>query len=379
MVRRLLMWDETLFRDPLVFEVDYIPDTFRFREEQIAELSFQIQPALRGSRPMHSLCRGPPGTGKTTTIKKLFDEIEETTKKIACVHINCKIDNTKYAIMAKIFKRLIGHLPLPSGTSFKQVYDAIFRHILKEDQILIVCLDDANYLIYEKEINNLLYPLLRAHEEYEHVRVGIILIFSDMDLDPAAAFDGRVASVLNHAEIFFPPYTAAEVEEILRMRIIQGFYPHVVPDEMLALVVDRTMRTGDLRVGIDLLKRAGLLAERDARTSVSQDDVCRAYQVSERYHIASLIRTLRDDERYVLRVIALMSREDSGMTAGEVHTRVKEETGIMYTRYYEIVQKLDLIRLINLDYRPGRGRTRVISLRYSPEKICAEVGSAETI
>lgn len=374
MTKKLLMWDETLFRDPLVFEIDFVPDEFRFREEQLSALSFQIQPALRGARPMNSLCRGPPGTGKTTSIRKLFDEIEENTKKIACVHVNCKIDNTRYAILAKVYKRLAGHQPQPTGTSFKQVYDAVCRLLQKEDLTLIICLDDANYLLYENEINNTLYPLLRAHEEYESVRVGVIVIFSDMDVDFQKVFEIRVASVLRPTEVFFSPYSAAEVEEILRMRVGQGFYPGVLSEEMLQLVVDQTMRGGDLRVGIDLLKRAGLLAERDARRFVCRDDICRAYEVSERFHLVSLIRSLRDDEKTVLRVIASMSEGESGMSAGEVHTRVKEEMGIGYTRYYEIVRKLDTIRLINLDYKAGRGRTREIGLRFAPGMVLAELG-----
>lgn len=368
------MWDETLFRDLTVFEIDFVPDEFRFREEQLSALSFQIQPALRGGRPLNSLCRGPPGTGKTTSIRKLFEEIEENTKKIACVHVNCKIDNTRYAILAKVYKRLAGHQPQPTGTSFKQVYDAVCRLLQKEDLTLIICLDDANYLLYENEINNVLYPLLRAHEEYESVRVGVIVVFSDMDVDFQKVFEIRVASVLRPTEVFFSPYSAAEVEEILRMRVGQGFYPGVLSEGMLQLVVDQTMRGGDLRVGIDLLKRAGLLAEQDARRSVCRDDICRAYEVSERFHLVSLIRSLRDDEKAVLGVIASMSQGEKEMSAGEVHVRVKEEMGIGYTRYYEIVQKLDTIRLINLDYRAGRGRTREIGLRFAPEMVLAELG-----
>ncbi|MCP1715770.1 cell division control protein 6 [Methanocalculus alkaliphilus] len=366
MVKRLLMWDETIFRDPEVFEMDFVPDQFFFRENQTADLAFQIQPGLRGGRPLNSFCRGPPGTGKTTTVKKLFAEIEETTKRLVPVHVNCQIDNTRYAIIAKVYKQLAGHPPQPSGTSFKQVYEAVCRRIQKEDIVLIICLDDANYLLHDNEINNILYPLLRAHEAYENARVGLIIIFSDMDIDIAAAVDSRVASVLRTTEVPFPPYTAAEVEEILRMRVSQGFYPNVISEDVFQLVVDRTMRGGDLRAGIDLLKRAGFLAERDARRTVTRDDVCKAYEVSQRYHLTSILRSLRDEEKAVLAVIAEMSGEGAGTAAGEVHAALKKDMKLSYTRYYEIIRKLDMLRLINLDYRIGRGRTRVISLRYDP-------------
>ena len=48
MKKNLLMWDETLFRDPEVFEIDYIPEQFNHRDAQIRELAFQVRPGLRG-------------------------------------------------------------------------------------------------------------------------------------------------------------------------------------------------------------------------------------------------------------------------------------------------------------------------------------------
>ncbi|MDD1706805.1 MAG: cell division control protein 6, partial [Methanoregulaceae archaeon] len=89
--KNLLMWDETLFRDLEVFEIDYVPGQFNHREIQMRELAFQIQPGLRGGRPLNSICRGLPGTGKTTSVRKLFAEIEETTKKLIPIYINCQI------------------------------------------------------------------------------------------------------------------------------------------------------------------------------------------------------------------------------------------------------------------------------------------------
>jgi len=59
------------------------------------------------------------------------------------------------------------------------------------------------------------------------------------------------------------------------------------------------------------------------------------------------------------------------MSAGSVFEEFKKETKTGYTRYYEMVKKFDSMRLINLNYREGRGRTRVITLRYDPDRIIA--------
>ncbi|MDD1693304.1 MAG: ORC1-type DNA replication protein [Methanoregula sp.] len=369
MKKNLLMWDETLFRDPEVLEIDYVPEQFEFRDDQMRELAFQIKPGLRGGRPMNSVCKGLPGTGKTTSIRKLFHEIEETTKKLVPVYINCQIDNTKFAIISQIYKKLVGHLPPASGTSFKQVFDAVARHLVKEEIVLLVALDDANYLLYENEINKVLYTLLRSHETYEGTRIGVIVIISDMDVDLTRAVDARVASVFRPTEIYFPPYGDAEVREIMKARVMQGLFSGVLSDDLLGLVVEQTLKSGDLRVGIDLLKRATLSAERAARRSIGRDDICSAYEISRYLHLAYTVKTLTGEERQILKSIAERSQKEHEMNAGDVYKSFKESVSIGYTRFYEIVKKLDAMRLINLQYREGKGRTRIITLRYDPAKV----------
>jgi len=369
MKKNLLMWDETLFRDTEVMEIDYVPEQFEFRDAQMRELAFQIRPGFRGGRPLNTVCKGLPGTGKTTSIRKLFAEIEETTKKLVPVYINCQIDNTKFAILSQIYKKLAGHLPPSSGTSFKQVFDAVARILIKDEIVLIVALDDANYLLYENEINKVLYTLLRSHETYEGTRIGVMVIVSDLDVDLSRAVDARVASVFRPTEIYFPPYENTEIQEIMRARVTQGLFPGVLSEELLDLVVKQTQKSGDLRVGIDLLKRATLSAERAARRSIQREDICGAYEISKYLHLSYTIKTLNDEERLILKSFAERSAKEHDMNAGDVYKSLKETLSIGYTRFYEIVKKMDGMRLINLQYRDGKGRTRIITLRYDPVKV----------
>ena len=321
MAKNVLMWDETLFRDPEVFEIDYLPDEFHHRETQMQELAFQIRPGLRGARPLNTICKGLPGTGKTTSIKKLCQEIEETTKKLVPVHVNCQLDNTKFSIFSQIYRRLTGHLPPTSGASFKQVFDAVARIILRDDVVLLVILDDANYLMYEGELNKTLYTLLRSHESYPGTRIGVILVISDLAVNILDEVDARVASVFRPTEIYFPPYSEEEIRQILHERVLQGLYPGVLAADMFELVVQQTMQSGDLRVGIDLLKRAVLNAEHDARKSVGQEDITKAYEVSRYLHLTFTIRVLKPEEKLLLKEIATLSTGDAEMNAGEVFNR----------------------------------------------------------
>ncbi|MFA5394787.1 MAG: cell division control protein 6, partial [Methanogenium sp.] len=136
------------------------------------------------------------------------------------------------------------------------------------------------------------------------------------------------------------------------------------------------MKGGDLRVGIDLLKRAGLNAEKDARRSVERDDVCRAYEVSKYLHLTATIKVIRPEERALLRLIAERSREEKEMVIGAVHEALQDTPNKLgYTCFYEIITKFDSMRLINLHYREGRGRTRIVTLRYDPDRVIEVIDS----
>jgi cell division control protein 6 len=367
--RDLLRWDETLFRDPDVFDPDFVPEQFNFREEQIRELAFQLRPGLHGARPLNTVCRGLPGTGKTTTVRKLFSEVEETTKTLVPIFVNCQIDNTTFGIVSEIYHRLSGHVPRASGTSTKKVIDAVAKILERDQKILVVALDDANYLLYENELNRVLYSLLRTHEVFPGTKIGVIVILSDLTVHLPERLDSRVYSIFRPGEVYFNPYASDEVRCILEERAVQGFYPGVLSPEVLGLVVDRTMKAGDLRVGIDLLKRAGISAEKDGRRKINRDDVGRASVASSLVHLDAVLRTLKGEERELLRLFAEADAAGTEITSREFYDQIRELLPLGYTRFYEIVTKFETMRLVDIHYRTGRGRSRAIVLRYDPESI----------
>lgn len=367
--KSLLMWDETLFRDPDVFEIDYIPDQFNYRENQMRELSFLLRPGLKGGRPLNAIIKGTPGTGKTTSVRKIFSDLDDIDSMMVPVQVNCQIENTRFSILSEIYKKLTGHGPSAAGNSFKRVFESIAQSMVELNRVVVVALDDANYLLVENELNKILYILLRSHEAYPGTRVGVIVIISDMEVDLSREIDSRVRSVFSPTEIYFPPYAEAEIYNILRERVLQGFYPGVLPDDMLRIITAHTMAAGDLRVGIDMLKRSALNAEMAAEREISREHIREAYKVSKYVHLQYSLKSLSAEEKDLIKLIAKASKADEQLTTGDLFEVAKKELKIGYTTFYEMVQKLDSLRLLNLQFKEGRGRTRLINLRYDPDKI----------
>ncbi|MFB6160417.1 MAG: ORC1-type DNA replication protein [Haloferacaceae archaeon] len=362
----MLSWDESVFRDEHVFEVDYVPETFDHRETQLESLKYALRPAVRGSRPLNTVVRGPPGTGKTTAILKLFGELGGQPD-VRTVHVNCQLDSTRYAVFSRVFEDVFDYEPPSSGISFKKLFGQIADRLVEDDETLVVALDDVNYLFYENEASDALYSLLRAHEVHAGARIGVIVVSSDLNLDMMADLDGRVRSVFRPEEVFFPKYNAEETYDILRERVARGFHDGVVDGETLSYVADLTAESGDLRVGIDLLHRAGLNAEMRASRTISTGDVDEAYEKSKYVHLSRRLRELSDSERALVEVVA----EHDGERAGEVYDAFHEATGLGYTRYSEVLNKLDQVGILDAEYADveGRGRSRRIELAHDADAV----------
>ncbi|MFZ3168728.1 MAG: ORC1-type DNA replication protein [Candidatus Methanoperedens sp.] len=364
-MKELLSWDQTLFKDSELFELDHIPEHFLHRDTQLSSLMHCIRPALGGGRPLNSLCIGAPGTGKTTAVQKVFEEIEKHSEKLVPVLVNCQVNSTRYAVFSQIFKKLIGYAPPASGASFKKIFGDVAKYIVEHEKVLIVALDDMNYLFYDTEVNDVLYSLLRAHETHPGARMGVIAILSDTGVPHI--LDPKVESVFLPEEVKFPPYSIDEIRDILSNRAKLGFYPDVLDASVLENITQHTFALGDLRVGIDLLKRSGLNSEKRASKTIALEDVESAYEKSRLVHLSYMMRTLKKDEKILLGLIADSPQSNSG----DLYEKFHQKTSLGYTRFYELLNKLGSFKLIDTDFtgKGARGRSRIVTLRFKPEEV----------
>ena len=361
-----LLWqDQTLFKNMDVFDLDYVPEEFLHREKQLTHLAVNLKPALRKSRPINTLCLGPPSTGKTTAVKIIFKEIENASDVVIPVYVNCQIINSKQQVFAKIFEKVYGY-SLPSyGVPFSKVYYSILKKILDEEKVLIVALDDLNLIFDDTTVNEILHALIKAHEEVDGVKIGVIGISTDIKI--LERFDASVGSIFHPDEIYFPPYSREEIYDILASRAKYGFYPNVLSDEALEKIVDLTYDVGDLRFGIYLLKMSGLEAERRASKRIEVRDVEAVCKDGRKVFLRKGLLALNSAEIALLKLIYSTSEE---LTTGELFKRFKRIVSISYTKFYEMLLKLENLRLIDTKFdRERRGKTRLILRRYDSKTV----------
>ena len=363
-IEDILMYDESLFQNINAFDPDYMPPNYNFRDTQMEAMAIAIRPAMRGGQPSNAIVLGSPATGKTTAMRKVFELVEKSTDKVVCVYINCQLHTTRFGIFSQIFKKLFGHIPPETGVPFSRIYDQIMQSLQKNNKSLIIALDDVNYLFQSKNANKVFYDILRAYEEYPGVKTAIFSILSDLEF--RYAFDKNVNTVFIPQEINFPLYSYSEIEAILRDRVKAGFFPNVLPDGILEQIAMFTEEKGDLRIGINLLKSCGNIAEASASREITQEHFDQAIDSLVSINVAETINSLNDTERGLLKMIA--GWEDV-CKAGELSEKYIEKTGSSYSSFNRTLDKLEFVRLIDFKFtgKGVRGNSREIILRFNPD------------
>ncbi|MBQ3473556.1 MAG: ORC1-type DNA replication protein [Methanobrevibacter sp.] len=365
-IEDILMGDETLFNNINAFNPDYMPENFNFRDSQMEGMAMCIRPAIQGGRPTNSVIMGSCATGKTTALKKVFELVERNTDKVVCCYINCQLHTTHFGIFSQIHKKIFGHQPPETGVPLSRVYEKIMKKLSDENKALVVAFDDVNYLFQTKNANKVFYDILRAYEEYEGVRTGIFAILSDLEF--RYALDKNVNTVFIPQDITFQPYTYSEIFSILKDRARAGFYPGVISDEIIEEIANHTLEVGDLRVGIDLLRVCGNIAEANASRKITLEHLEEAVTKQGSIHLAETINSLNDIERTLLRAVV---ESDEVLTAGELSKQFKEEAGVSYATFNRTLEKLEFLRLVDTKFtgKGVRGNSREIILRFSPDDI----------
>jgi cell division control protein 6 len=181
-----------------------------------------------------------------------------------------------------------------------------------------------------------------------------------------AKLDQKTGSVFNPVKVHFPPYSRKEAHDILATRVTYGLYDGVLSEELLDYAVEKTVAAGDMRVGIDLIRRSTLLAEKDASRKITKDHMETAYErESKNISLKRTIEALDATEKALLSLIA----EEDGLKSGELQERLNKKTGTGIKKYNEMIAKLEHIGLIETIPVPGRGQSREIRLKGSKKDV----------
>jgi len=256
----LLSDEETLFASPGILDVEYLPTLMPYREGEQKYLADCIKrlPSIGTNVLIH----GPPGIGKTASVKWVFRELKESGEsEVVPIYINCWKDTDMHRMV----------LSLCSQFEIDRTYkspDELLSMVmkrLKAFKAVVLTFDEIDRAHDQMFLYNFL-------EELPHKSIFMISTKKDW----IAHLDTRIRSRLMPEIREFKPYNREQTSEILEERKKHAFVPGVWEKDAFEMVIGKCSGSGDLRTGLALMKASGLAAEQEANREIRKEHVSKA-------------------------------------------------------------------------------------------------------
>ena len=380
-----LMAESSIFANREVLSPHFTPQKLLYREKEINNIEKALAPSLKGESGRNLFIYGKTGTGKTSCVKYVIEEVKGIPNTRARIsYVNCRIYNSRFRVLNKIIS---DHIPTYARRGFGAVdlYEKLTSWIEEDNKILVVVLDEVDLV---KDLDDLIYTLTRINSD---IRAGgVTLIGISNKVSFKEELDPRSLSTLYETELVFAPYYATELYAILKERIASGFKKDIVEDEVLHFVAAMSAKEGgDARFALKILTRAGELAEEHASKKVGMKEAQDAAKVAENEIVYDVVSTLPEHQKLVLYAVSMLTQSggsykkltdgvDTYLFSGEVYQRYKSLTEGMKKEakserwYRKYLSELEMQGLI-VSYESGkgiRGHTKLIKLMYPPKKMC---------
>ena len=368
-----------IFANRDALRIDYVPDRLPHREEQLKMVAGVLAPFLQGHRGSNLFVYGQTGTGKTAVVRFVMNRLENYSERAGSMaqtfYVNCRLVGTEYRVLASLGQALGVEVPF-TGLATTEVLERFRQSLSTKHLLLIVALDEIDALV-KSYGDTLLYQLTRLNENLGYGRVSIIGISNDLRFKER--LDPRVLSSLSEEEVVFRPYTAVEIQDILRERAAVTFHRGVLEDSAIALCAAEAAREhGDARRALDLLRVAGEVAERESSSKVKDIHVVMAQKRIDTDRVSTVLRSMPLHSKLILCGTYLLSvRGNQGTVTGNIYEVYKElcaqtrTEALTQRRVSGLINELDVLGLLSTQLVSlGRyGRTKRISLGISPEFI----------
>ncbi len=337
----MLKHDETIFKDELVLDYEYLPHILKFRENQQQHIATVIKPLFAGRMGANLLITGKPGIGKTAACKHVLREMEQHSDKIAGIYVNCWKQDSAYKVIVDICQQ-IGYKWVQNKKT-NELMDEIAKILNKKAAVII--LDEVDKLKEEQVISQIIEDIFKK---------CIIMITNDSEF--LATLDQRTKSRLLPEVLEFESYKYNEVRIILEERKKFAFYEGVLKEDIFEPIIEKCFEEEDLRVGLFLLKESGNAAELRSSKSIAKEDVDKAILKIAAFQQSKAI--LDDEEKELLKIIKEHSGESS-MKIYQFYNELYNKSDRTYRRKLATLKENKLVEIRDMKELTGDASPRI--------------------
>lgn len=329
----------TIFTDKDILSEDWIPEQLIGRDDELDTYAEVLNPVLNGWNPNNIFLYGRTGVGKSASTKEILTELLDACEKadisLNVVFLNCNGLSSSYQVAVHLVNEMRNSRyslttvtteldPISeTGLPKKRVFNELINDFENLSGNVICVLDEVDKVGSDDEI---LYELPRASTNYDlDVNISVIGISNDFKFRDGLS--AKVRDSLCEEELFFDPYDATELQQILKQRTEKALKPDVLNDDVIPLCSAFAANdTGSARQAISLLRKACEIAERNNIDIVSETEVREAETQLQIEQVEEGMRSLTPQGKLILLTISILA----------VNDKLPARTKTIYNRYQTI-------------------------------------------
>ncbi|WP_435097306.1 orc1/cdc6 family replication initiation protein [Halarchaeum sp. P4] len=327
-----------IFANKDLLKTGHVPEADRIvgRDEEISKLATRLNGAVHGYSPENVMVYGKTGTGKSLVSRHVCQRARNAAQSdvtIGTAYIDCAEDNTETQAVSSLAAKLNDEdetgISVPhTGLSTSKYYKLLWETLDAQYDSTIVILDEVDLM----NDDSVLMKLSRAEEAGKiEGSIGIIAISNKIQyIDD---LNERVKSSFQHKELFFKPYDANQLREIMYNRQ-DAFREGVLSEDVIPLsAAFAAQEHGDARKAIDILRHAGEVAFEEEADTVRESHVRQAQQHAEKDRFRELVSGAPTQAKAALLALTELSinaSEDAFLTSQ------------VYDQYERVCEFLDM-------------------------------------
>lgn len=365
-------YGRSVFRNQHALSFDFVPPKLVHREQQLKRLSSLYRPVIESNFSQTAFLYGPVGTGKTVTAKRfcmdLRDFGQRTDKAIDFVVVNCRQRNSEAAAILHIINHFQPNFP-DRGFSISEMMEILRKDLEKRKLHLIIVLDEADMLL-RKSGPDIVYRLSRfAEEKLDGRQMVSVLLISQKDI--FNLMDAASISTFKRSNVVeFGKYSVDELTDIAGQRAGLALHEGAIDDDSIRLIADASSEFGDARFAIEILEKAGMIADEGGSDRIVPEYIRAAKAEAFSSITESKLLSLERHHRLALLAISRALKKQAYATTGEVEKAYEvacEEHGEKpraHTAFWGYLKDLDDFGLISAR-KSGEGipgKTSVITI-----------------
>jgi len=346
------------------------------RDAEIQDLSSHFALMFRGGHPVHLSLYGKTGTGKTVTMLYYLNMLQAICrkKKIDMMYIHLDLSTPKpcFRVLNDLACYLDASKRYKKGISLDELMGKIEEKMESYRGYFIIFVDEIDHV--RRDLDSFLKFLVKRLPQT--VALKLVLVFSSNRLNWLENIDPRIKSFLKINEVFFKPYNAVDLQQILSLRIRKALNQQMIEEGVLEKIAAVSSRThGDARKAVELLSKSALIAEKEG-TKVTMELVDRALDDIEKDKYVAMIKSSPKQLQAVLyAIIALTARVTKPVYTGDAYAGYQlfcskiNLRALTQRAFSDLVSELDMYGFIQARvFSHGRyGRTKEITINLPKE------------